>query len=281
MNARWLLNLCLLLAVVIAGTMLFFKPRQASHEGHRLIPAAEPLQEIIIERGDQPPIRLARAAGDWRMEAPVAARIDDTALARLIDLTRVEVSSRLPAVDLDRYALDKPWARVSFGRHRIAFGMTNALTHELYARSGEHVYAIPARLAAAVPATAAKLLAHRMFAPDETPSSFRLEAYSLRHDGVRWQLDPPDPGLSQDDLVRWVDQWRLASSTLTQPATKAVARESVRVELSTSREIELRIVSRTPDLVVQRADEGLEYHFASRMASLLLASPSEVAATQR
>jgi len=224
---------------------------------------------------------LARDDKQWRMSAPVAARLDETTLARLLDLTRLEVSTRLPADDLNRYELDKPWARVRFGHHTVDFGMTNAITNELYARSGSHVYAIPARFAGAIPSTAGKLLAHRMFAADEVPSAFRLERFSLRHDGVRWQLDPPDPGLSQDDLVRWVDQWRLAGSITTQPGEKAGGRAKVVVELGANRIISFAVVARTPDLVLQREDEGLDYHFPARMEALLLASPSAAAAGQR
>jgi hypothetical protein len=102
-----------------------------------------------------------------------------------------------------------------------------------------------------------------------------------RHAEALKQLDPPDPSLSQDDLVRWVDQWRLASSTLTQPAMQAAGGASIRVALGSGRDIEFRIAARTPDLVIQRTDEGLDYHFPARMAALLVASPSETGATQR
>ena len=281
MSTRSLLNVVLLLAVAAAGLALYFKPKPAAEERYRLIPVqATEVNEIEIVRGAQAPIVLVRSGKPWRMRAPVAARLDDTALARLLELARVEVSNRLSAAELGRYELDKPWARVRFGAHVIELGMTNAVTQELYTRSGEHVFAIPARFAAAVPGTPAKLLAHRMFDSDETPAAFRLERFAVVHDGVRWQLEPPDPGLSQDDLIRWVDQWRLASSTTTQPGVAVTAREKVTVKLNGGRAITFSVLARTPDLVLRREDEGLDYHFSARMASLLLAAPNAPAAVK-
>jgi hypothetical protein len=275
MSARWLLNLLLLIAVVAAAVALYFKPRPAAEPRQRLVPVqAAEITEIEIVRGKQPPIILARGGNEWRMHAPVAARLDETSLARLLELMRLEVSNPLPATDLTRYELDNPWARLRFGPHRVDFGMSNAVTNELYTKSGEHVFAIPARFAAAVPGTAAKLLAHRMFAGGETPSAVRLARFALVHDGVRWQLEPPDPGLSQDDLVRWVDQWRLASSVTAQPASAAAARESIVVELRGGGSITFRVVARIPDLVLRRVDEGVDYHFPARMEALLLAPPN-------
>ncbi len=281
MSARSLINIVLLVAVAAAGLALFLKPKPVAEERYRLMPAhTAEANHIEIVRGSQAPIVLVRTGKEWRMRAPVSARLDDTSLARLLELARVEVANRLSATDLGRYELDKPWGSVRFGDHVIEFGMTNALTHELYARSGEHVYALPARFAGAIPGSAAKLLAHRMFAGDEAPTAFRLERFAVVHDGVRWQLEPPDPGLSQDDLVRWVDQWRLASSTTTQPGITPAGRDKVTVQLNGGREIAFSVLARTPDLVLRREDEGLDYHFPARMASLLLAAPNAPAAVK-
>ena len=274
MNARWLLNLTLLLAVVIAGAVLLFKPQIAGREAYRLTTGpSDKWREIVLQRGEMH-IKLEREDSEWRMREPVNARIEETVLARLLDLTRLELSSRLAAVELDRYGLDKPWARVRFGEQLIELGSTNTVTQELYARSGDYVYAIPARYAGAVPADAAKLLAHRMLSPSESPVAFRLGRFSVANDGARWQVDPPDPNLSQDDLVRWVDQWRLASSVITMPARPAPAASTLVVVLKSNREITFEVVGRTPDLVLRRRDEGLDYHFPARMASLLLEPPS-------
>ncbi|MCC6533249.1 MAG: DUF4340 domain-containing protein [Burkholderiales bacterium] len=283
MNSRTVLNFGLLAAVAAAALALYLTPRQDAPQSYSLVPVApEQIRRIDIERAPATTISLARAGDQWRMRTPVAARLDDTALSRVLELARLRSAQRLPAQALTRYGLDQPWGSIRFDDHRIDFGMSNTLTQEVYAKSGEHVYMIPARALSALPSTPAKLIAHRMFGSDEHPVAFGHARFTLRHDGERWQLDPADPNLSQDDLVRWVDQWRMASSILTQPQPNPAAdfKDRIEVTLRDGRALVVGVAARQPDLVLVRADEGLAYHFAARAAQMLLATPSEAATRQ-
>jgi hypothetical protein len=272
-NPRSALNVALLLLAAIAAAVLYFKPQPSEQQPFTLVTTLDGVRRIEIERTSAMRIVLGRESGQWRMQTPVAGRLDDMALARILELGRAQTLSRMPANDLDRFELDKPWARVRFDDHPIELGMSNPLTQELYVRSGEHVYAVPARYAANIPGDASKLLAHRLFGSDEQPVAFRLERFSVREEGGRWRLEPGGELASQDDLNRWVDHWRLASSIITQPNTRANPRGSVEVDLRDGRTIALSITATKPDFVIRREDEGLEYHFASRLAGVLLASP--------
>lgn len=276
MNPRLLLNIALAAAVAATAAGLYLLPREEDADtSYALVPvAAETLRRIEIQRGSSPSVVLERGETAWRMSAPYAARLDEIALGRLLDLTRLRTPARMTPGDRARFELDQPWASVRFDQHVIEFGATNALTQELYLASGEYVYAVPARAAAAVPSVPARLLAHRLFAADETLVAIALARFSLRHDGTRWQLDPPDPGLSQDDLVRWVDQWRLAGSVTTQPAADERSQERITVELRGGRAITLDVVQRLPDLVLVRGDEALAYHLPARLADVLLSPPN-------
>jgi hypothetical protein len=209
------------------------------------------------------------------MSAPYSARVDDVQLARLLDIARLRTTTApMPAEHIERYELDKPWARLRLDEQLIELGTTNALTKELYARAGDLVYSLPVRIAAAIPSHPAKLLAHRLFGPDEQPRRFEFERFSVQHDGVRWSLDPSDPTLSQDDLVRWSDRWRNLSSTTTQPAPGAAIGERIVVTLSDARRIVLDVLARSPDVIVRRQDEALQYHLPAPLAEPLLAPPN-------
>jgi hypothetical protein len=278
MNARALVNVGLVVAVAAAAAVLYFKPQQAPQDSFPVVPVPlEQLQRIEITRSRSAPIVLERSAHVWKMKAPVEARVDEIAMGRVLDIARLRASNPLSVDNLSRFELDKPWAKMRFDQHAVEFGMTNGLTQELYLRSGNHVYAVPARMAAAVVAGPAKLLAHQLFGPDEKPVAFRLERFALRHDGTRWQLDPDDPGLSQDDLLRWVEQWRLAGSVVTQPRSSSPSAEKIMVELRDARVITFSVSARVPDLILQREDEALEYHLPARLAAVLLKSPSATA----
>ena len=279
MNSRTALNIGVATIAAALAAFLYFAPprdQSASQEHFALIPErAENVSRIEIERRGQSAIVLERSARQWRMTTPRAARLDEVQLSRVLDVARFRALQRMSADDLARFELDKPWAQIRFDRHAVDFGTTNSVTQELYLRSGEHVYAVPARLAAAIPGNAARLLAHRLFGPEEQPVAFELKTFSVRHDGVRWQLTPSDPSLSQDDLIRWVDRWRLASSVVTQPGgNKKQPAESIKIGLRDARTVVLGILERTPDLVLLREDESLQYHFAAGQAATLLAAPN-------
>ena len=273
-GSRSLLNLVLLALTVVAGGFLYFKPQADPPETFPLVPVApETVRRIEIERSSGMRASLERVDTGWRMRAPLDARLDDVAVARLLDLARARSSTRLPAADLARFELDRPWARIRFDGHQIGLGMSNPVTSELYALSSEHVHTLPARLAANVPADVSKLLSHRLLGPDEHPVAFRLPRFALVQENGSWRLEPHAGTPSQDDLVRWVDHWRLAMSLVTQPQTDAPVRELLEIDLRDGRTLALRITALTPDLVVRRDDEKLEYHFPARMASVLLAPP--------
>lgn len=280
--SRTLVNVALLVLVAIAGALLYFKPQAPEPTAVRVVPAAlATVQRIEIERSTGMRIVLARERGQWRMQSPVAGRLDEIALARVLDIARAESPQTLADTDLGRFELDRPWARVRFDQHEVAFGITNAVTDELYVRSGGQVFALPSRLAAAVPADVSKLLAHRLFAAEEQPVAFKLDTFGVRQEDGRWRLEPGGEDASQDDLMRWVDHWRLASSVLTQPQTEAPTRRRIEVTLRDGRSVRLHVTALAPNLVLRRDDERLEYHFPSRLAGVLLAPPQEPDATQR
>jgi hypothetical protein len=284
MRSRTALNIGIAVLVLALGVFIYFSAQEgdpgSSQERHALIPErAENLTRIEIERTGQNAIVLERSVGSpWRMTAPRSARLEEVQLSRVLDVARFRATQRMSADDLARFELDKPWAQIRFNRHAVDFGATNALTQELYVRSGEHVYAVSPRLAAAVPGHPSKLLAHRVFAPDEEPIAIELKDFSVRHDGVRWVLTPHDPNLSQDDLIRWVEQWRLASSVATQPDGQAQAAESIKVELRNGRAVVLGVLERAPNLVLLRDDETLQYHLPSDRAATLLSAPNATGA---
>lgn len=273
-KSRTLANIVLLLLVAISSAVLYWTRIPEPAIRFPVLPSPlDKVQRIEIERSTGMRVVLVRDNGPWRMQHPVAARLDDIVLARLLELGRAQSEQRMPATDLERFELNRPWARVRFDTQVLELGLTNSVTQELYVRSGDHVHVLPARYASYVPGDASKLIAHRLFAPDEQPVAFRLERFSVREEGGRWRLQPSGSELSQDDLLRWVDQWRLASSIITQPRTDAPARASIAVELRDGRTLTLSVTALEPDLVVRREDERLEYHFASRLARILLAAP--------
>ena len=111
MHSRGLLNALLLAVAAIAAVLVYsHRPNdELAQPDHALVPIApRDIRAIDLERVKSPAIRLQRVDDEWHMTLPIKARLDETALARVLDLSRLRAANRLPAQGLDRYGLDQP-----------------------------------------------------------------------------------------------------------------------------------------------------------------------------
>jgi len=273
----WLVNL-LLVAVVAALAAYALRGGKTEDPNQQPLTglAASVVQRIVIESRGTEPIELAREGGAWFVTRPVRARANATQVDRMLDLLAVRGRDRMPAQGLQRFDLDQPDLRVRFDDTDIAFGTINPLTQDQYVLAGEAVYMISSHHRAAVPDRVERVLTHALLRKGEKPVSFELPGFSVDRVEGRWTLKPeqPDVALSQDDFNRWVDEWRFASSLLTQAASGKPTKERIAVRLEDGRTLQLAIVQREPELVLTRTDENLTFYFSQNTRERLLAGPS-------
>jgi hypothetical protein len=139
------------------------------------------------------------------------------------------------------------------------------------------VYLLPSLYRTQVPDRPARLLTHALLRQNEKPVAIRLKTFTLEQRDGKWVVTPAggkEPP-SQDDLNRWVDDWRHASSLLTQPATdRTAAREWIEVRLDAGGTLRLGVVQPAPQLVLLRPDEKLTFHFSEDMGTRLTSRPA-------
>jgi len=280
-RARWLVNL-LLVAVVAALAAYALLGRDADDGRVPIVGVASSVvQRIAIEPEGMEPIELAREGDNWFVTRPLRARANSTQVERLLDLLAVRAGAPMPATDLQRFDLNRPSLRVRFDDTTIAFGTLNPLTQQQYVLVGDRVFMIPGHHRASVPERVERVLTHALLRKDEKPVSFQLPQLSVERLDGRWTRRPdPDPGAaSQDDFHRWVDEWRFASSLLTQRADRALPAQRIVVAFEDGRRVEFGIVQREPELVLVRGDESLVFHFPRDTGERLLAGPALQAPT--
>jgi hypothetical protein len=80
--------------------------------------------------------------------------------------------------------------------------------------------------------------------------------------------------VSQDEFVRWVEEWRHATAARVEPyaAAKPPA-EHLTVKLKDGRKIALGVLSRAPEIALVRLDEKILYTFRGAAAKRMLAPP--------
>jgi hypothetical protein len=274
----WIVNLLLLLGVAALAAYALYKPKQDEDAAQHKISTLSPAQvkRVRIEPRGGTAMELQKEGDDWFLVQPMRARADRTQVDRLLDLVNARSREKLAATELQRFDLDQPALRVAYDDFVVAFGTTNPLSQEQYVQAGDGVYLLSGFYRSLVPERAERVLTHALFRQAEKPLGFRLKAFAVEQRDGKWQVQPA-PGKeppSQDDLNRWVDAWRLASSLLTQPANaRTAAAEWIDVRLAQGGALRLGVVQRAPQLVLLRPDEQLTFHFSEEMSERLLSSP--------
>lgn len=272
MKSRILLNLALAALVAVLILLVWLKPRPAVPQEFKLSTlASASINRIAIEKPGQPAIVLQRNPAGWRLSAPFQARAEGAAVGRLLEILAATSLQRFPATDLGRFQLDTPLLRLTLNDQEFSFGTQNTLTGEVYVATNGGVHPVaPSYLAHALKIPA-DFAAHAFLAEEEKPAGFEFADLNLsQNSDGKWSASPGRPNLSQDDINRWVDEWRHASSLVTQPYDGTPAQESFTLRFGDGKLIPCKILRREPELVMLREDENLQYHFPAEVGKRLL-----------
>ena len=273
-RAGWL-NAALAVIVVALGAFFYFRPAQDAAVEYPLS-ALKPQEatSLRIERAGAAPIVLDKKQDTWFVSAPFAARADASRVQQLLAIVEARAVHRLPASDRGRFGLERPEARILVDGQPFSFGMVSDITREQYVMSGDAVYAVHPRYGAALPANAVQMASHQLFGADESPVRIAFRDFAVEQRDGKWTLAPRSSDLSQDDLLRWVDEWRLASALRVEPRSAARSQEEIKVQLKNTGGFTLGVLSREPELVLARSDEKLQYRFRAELAKRLLSPPT-------
>jgi len=267
-------NIALLIAVVALLLFAWLKPDQREPDFKLSTLTAADATSIRIEIAGAAPIVLERPASGWQITAPLAARADNFQVQRLLGILEAKSKDRFPATGLARFELNEPYARVTINQQVFSFGAANPISREQYLLTRDGIYMIDLRHGATLPGNVLQLVSKQLFAPEEAPVAFEFKEFSLAQQDGRWRLTPPAADLSQDDINRWVDEWRLATALAVQLASDRKPLATVKVRLKSGDDITLSLLQREPHWVLARSDQKFEYQLPGALAQRLLAPPA-------
>lgn len=269
------LNATLLAAVIVLGAYVYFKPGRDTAAAYPLSTLKpNEITTVRVERPGVAALQLEKRQDGWRVTSPFAARADALRVQQLLAIAEARSAHQLPATDLARFELDQPVARVTLAEQTFSFGMVNAVTREQYVLTDDTVYPVHPRYGAALPARAADAASRQVFAADEAPVRLELRDFTVEQRAGRWMVTPGPAGMSQDDLIRWVDEWHLASALRVEQQGKARPLSEIRVRLKGGGGFTISVLARQPELVLARSDEKVQYHLRAEAAKRLLSPPA-------
>jgi hypothetical protein len=265
-----------LLAAVVAvlGIYVYFKPARGPAQYEVSTLKAQEIRSIRVERpGDAAPLLLERRQDGWYVASPFAARADALRAHQVLAIAEAKSFHRLPAADLARFELDRPLAWVTLADQTFSFGLVNAVTREQYVLSGDYVYTLHPRYGAALPARPADAANRQLFAADEVPVRIELREFTVEQRSGKWTLTPASGAVSQEEFMRWVDVWHLASALRVEPWTRGKPVAEIRVRLKNGHNLTVGVLARQPELVLVRTDEKMQYHLRVEAAKGLFSPP--------
>lgn len=272
MKPRILLNLALAALVAVLILLVWLKPKPMTQTQFKLSNlASASVNRIVLDKPGQPEIVLQKTPAGWLLSAPFQARAEGPAVERLLEILAASSLQRFPATDLGRFQLDTPLLRLTLNDQEFSFGTQNTLTGEVYVATNGGVHPVAPSYLTYAMKMPADFSAHALLAEEEKLAGFEFADLRLSQNSEgKWSVSPALPNWSQDDINRWVDEWRHASSLVTQPYDDTPAQESFTLRLGDGKLIPCKILRREPELVLLREDEKLQYHFPAEIGKRLL-----------
>lgn len=276
MRKRWITLAVLFGCVAALGLFVWQTPPKPLQAGHAItaLKVADARTLHVLRKGKTLAL-LERRSNEWFMTEPLSGPADAFHVARLLAV--LDARSAAPysasASDLAKFELTVPQAEVVINQQRFAFGAINNVTREQYLLAQNQVYPVELRFAAAIPNDAAALLRRSVLAPGDVPQRFEFGAFSVHYDGKKWITAPASGEASQDDFNRWVAQWREGSALRVERTDRREPETFIHITLKDGGKVSLGVVQREPELIVRRADVGLQFVFVGNVGDQMMAPP--------
>jgi Domain of unknown function (DUF4340) len=282
MRSRWLLNVALLLLVVLLGAaVVYLRHIDRLPSAARLTAMSpEAIERVRILYADGEDIRLAKKQGTWSLLAPLHARVSQAKLRNLVALADATSELQLQATpaNLEKFGLATPKAQIWFNDEEIRVGMQHPFKDARYVLYKDQVQLVPAHHFAPASYRYNNLLDTRLLGDEGRLVALELPQFKLRLNGQTWELRPKNSDITADRINAFVDEWRYARAFAVGRYSGKPVRDHIRIVFDKTAktgagadtELDLGILSDTPELVLYRADEGLEYRFTEDTANRLL-----------
>ena len=260
--------------VAALGLFVWLKPpklQTVTHAVSALKPADA--RTLRVQRKGKTLAVLEKRAHEWFLIQPLTAPADAFQVSRLLAVLEAKSALLYPPSDLAKFELNTPQAELTINDQRFVFGAINNVTREQYVLTQNQVYPLELRFAAAIPNDATGLLRRSVLAPGATPLRFEFGTFTVAFDEKKWTTAPSSGDVSQDDYNHWVAQWREGSALRTEPADKRAASKEIYITLTSGNKVSLGIVQTEPELIVRRADLGLQFVFVGNIGAQMVAPP--------
>jgi len=285
MRQRWLLNLALLLVILVLAALVFYtieEKEEKKPESPKLTDV-KAVQNIRIERADKEAIFLMKdALGFWQMTAPFNLPAKRFYIDRLLQVLSVRDYKQLEGeLNLADFKLDPPLASIKFDQLTVAFGEKSPIGYgQRYVQIKEKVYLLTDNnLYNILTGEALTFASLSLLGNNPKITELKMPDYHLILKEGKWTLNSTfsadEIDSSADAISALIDNWQKASAVSVAPYhADSSAQGEIDITLL-EQVLHFSIVSTTPDLVLARAEKGVQYKFYVNQVDQLLHLPSK------
>lgn len=272
---RLWLNLVLLGVVLALLWLAIYQPGKEPppEPQHITTLDAAAITRIAIVRSDQETLRLAKENNRWWLKEPFPIQANEDKVRSLLRFveTRSQHSLNAKTHDLKRFGLSEPRARLELNEAVFSFGDTHPLSGERYVLHQERIYLTVDTTYHHLIAEAAVYASPRLVEGGKPLIAITLPNFNLHREEAKWLIDPPDPAISADAIVRLVDEWKRSQAiTVQRKQAVTTALGKVILQFQEAPPLSYEIIRTDPELVLVRPDLGIEYHLSADAAKRLL-----------
>ena len=284
MTSRTRLNLALAFALAGLIALAFLEPSDNEAPIVKTLTQLKP-DEVINIRVQSPrhaDIDLKKINGHWKMLAPFIAPANQQRLAQLLNLAKAKslATYNVDKTDTTQLKLDTPSLTLTLNNHRFDFGGTAPLGGSRYVRIGQSVHLITDRYSHLARGPATDLVSPALLSATSKITALQLPTFKLLLVDGQWLLENQSAAKNPDHLQLLLDEWRHARAFAVQAintALQASPTENPQTITVTTDNSSLRFtLLRTDDeIILQRHDLGLQYHFSQEIGQQLLMLPQQ------
>jgi hypothetical protein len=274
MRSRWLLNLVLLSLVAGIALFLYLRPKQVDNAPQTFtLSKLDPysFSHLSIESPGKMPVQLEKQHGRWRLTQPAQGRADMAAVGRVLSVAVATSKEKFPAVDLARFGLDNPALKVRIDNHEFSFGMYNPVNGDQFIAYKDSVYPLPTVYAEGASIQPLEFLDKHLLDPNEEIAGFdfsgleQWEKSRLQLDmqkNGKWKVSVASAKPSQDEINQWLsDYWQNVEAKSVEPLKPdSQPHPYFVVKLKNGKSIRFIKMQESPELLLVREDEQLQYH---------------------
>lgn len=274
MGRRTWLNVWLAAALAVLVWVVWQEPGHAPKPAAKLTTLSpDSVAQVTLVNGSGT-LKLTKQGGRWQVQAPYEIAANPVRVADLLQVAMAESHAQFSAAGKDpaAFGLAEPAITLRLDGTELKFGSTTPVDQRRYVQIGDTIHLIDDQYGFDLGADAAAYVSRDLVPQGKQLAAIRLPDLSLSRgaDGS-WAATPAPPGTSAAALQALADAWRDAQALRVAPYDKRPGQGTVTLTIAGGQApLHYEIIARAPELILARADLGLQFYLPKDDAARLL-----------